>query len=138
MSNIAEVEQGVAAIRDICSLPVIAQMTIGTDNRTIYGDSPRTIAERLDRAGADVIGLNCSVGPDVMLDAIEEMSAVTARKLSCQPNAGLPREVAGRQMYMASPDYMAKYAKRLIHKHVKFLVGCCGRSPKLVKMSAVA
>src|SRR2546430_16426837 len=129
MSNIAEVEQGVAAIRDICSLPVIAQMTIGTDNRTIYGDSPRTIAERLDRAGADVIGLNCSVGPDVMLDAIEEMSAVTARKLSCQPNAGLPREVAGPQSYKASPDYMGQYAKRLIHKGGEIPGGCDGTNP---------
>src|SRR5438874_10744690 len=138
MSNIAEVEQGVAAIRDVCTLPVIAQMTIGNDNRTIYGDSPRLIAERLDRAGADVIGLNCSVGPDVMLDAIEEMSAVTAKKLSCQPNAGLPREVAGRQMYMASPDYMGKYAKRLIHKGVKFLGGCCGTTPEHIKVMADA
>jgi methionine synthase I (cobalamin-dependent)/5,10-methylenetetrahydrofolate reductase len=138
MSNIAEVEQGILAIRDVCSLPIIAQMTIGTDNRTTYGDSPRLIAERLDRAGADVIGLNCSVGPDVMLDAIEEMSTVTAKKLSCQPNAGLPREVAGRQMYMASPDYMAKYAKRLIHKGVKFLGGCCGTTPEHIKMMADA
>ncbi len=138
MSNIAEVEQGILAVRDICSLPVVAQMTIGNDVQTIYGDSPRLIAERLDRAGADVIGLNCSVGPDIMLDAIEEMGAVTAKKLSCQPNAGLPREVAGRQMYMASPDYMAKYAKRLIHKGVKFLGGCCGTTPEHIKMMADA
>src|SRR5438067_899443 len=138
MSNIAEVEQGILAIRDICSLPIIAQMTIGNDSRTIYGDAPKLIAERLDRAGADVIGLNCSVGPDVMLDAIEEMSAVTAKKLSCQPNAGLPREVAGRQMYMASPDYMGKYAKRLIHKGVKFLGGCCGTTPEHIKVMADA
>jgi homocysteine S-methyltransferase len=138
MSNIAEVEQGIAAIRDICSIPIIAQMTIGNDSRTIYGDSPKLIAERLDRAGADVIGLNCSVGPDVMLDAIEEMSSVTAKKLSCQPNAGMPREVAGRQMYMASPEYMGKYAKRLIHKGVKFLGGCCGTTPEHIKVMADA
>ena len=138
MSNIAEVEQGILAIRDVCTLPIIAQMTIGNDSRTIYGDSPRLIAERLDRSGADVIGLNCSVGPDVMLDAIEEMSSVTAKKLSCQPNAGLPREVAGRQMYMASPDYMGKYAKRLIHKGVKFLGGCCGTTPEHIKVMADA
>ncbi|MBV9493561.1 MAG: bifunctional homocysteine S-methyltransferase/methylenetetrahydrofolate reductase, partial [Acidobacteria bacterium] len=138
MSNIAEIEQALLAVRDVCTLPVVAQMTIGTDGRTIYGDTPRTIAQRLDRAGADVIGLNCSVGPDVMLDAIEEMSAVTARKISCQPNAGLPREVNGRQMYMASPDYMGKYAKRLIHKGVKFLGGCCGTTPEHVKVMADA
>ena len=138
MSNIAEIEQGILAVRDVCTLPIIAQMTIGTDVRTVYGDPPRVIAQRLDAAGADVIGLNCSVGPDVMLDAIEEISAVTAKKISCQPNAGLPRDVAGRQMYMASPDYMAKYAKRLIHKGVKFLGGCCGTTPEHIKNMADA
>jgi methionine synthase I (cobalamin-dependent)/5,10-methylenetetrahydrofolate reductase len=138
MSNIAEIEQGIAAIRDVCSLPIVAQMTIGPDGRTVYGDTPRVIAQRLDRAGADVIGLNCSVGPDVMLDAIEEITAVTAKKISCQPNAGLPREVNGRQMYMASPEYMAKYAKRLIHKGVKFIGGCCGTTPDHIKMIADA
>ncbi|HUR82387.1 MAG TPA: bifunctional homocysteine S-methyltransferase/methylenetetrahydrofolate reductase [Thermoanaerobaculia bacterium] len=133
-SNIDELEQALAAIRDVCSLPVIAQMTIGTDGRTIFGDVPRTFAQRLDRAGADVIGVNCSVGPDLMLDAIEEIASVTAKKISCQPNAGLPRDVNGRQMYMASPEYFSKYAKRLIHKGVKFIGGCCGTMPEHIKM----
>ena len=138
MANIAEMEQAIVAVREICSLPIIAQMTIGTDGRTAYGDLPKTIAQRLDRAGADVIGLNCSVGPDIMLDAIEEIAHVTAKKLSCQPNAGLPRDVNGRQMYMASPDYFSKYAKRLIHKGVKFIGGCCGTTPEHIKMMADA
>ncbi|HYH06549.1 MAG TPA: bifunctional homocysteine S-methyltransferase/methylenetetrahydrofolate reductase [Thermoanaerobaculia bacterium] len=137
-SNIDEMEQAIAAIRDVCSLPVVAQMTIGVDGRTVFGDTPRTLAQRLDRAGADVIGLNCSVGPDLLLDAIEEMAAVTAKKISCQPNAGLPRDVNGRQMYMASPEYFAKYAKRLIHKGVKFIGGCCGTTPEHIKMMADA
>lgn len=137
-SNISEIEQAIAAIRDVCSLPIIAQMTIGVDGRTTFGDTPHVIAQRLDRVGVDVMGLNCSVGPDIMLDAIEEMAAVTARKISCQPNAGLPRDVNGRQMYMASPDYFAKYAKRLIHKGVKFIGGCCGTTPEHVKMMADA
>jgi len=137
-SNIAEIEAAIAAIRDICSLPIVAQMTIGTDGRTIFGDVPRTIAQILDRAGADVIGINCSVGPDLMLDAIEEMALSTAKKLSCQPNAGLPRDVNGRQMYMASPEYLAKYARRLIHKGVKFIGGCCGTTPEHIKMMADA
>ena len=138
VSNIAEMEQGILAVRDVCTLPVIAQMTIGTDSRTVYGDTARDIAQRLDAIGADVIGLNCSVGPDIMLDAIEEISAITARKIACQPNAGLPRDVNGRQMYMASPDYMGKYAKRLIHKGVKFLGGCCGTTPEHIKVMADA
>jgi methionine synthase I (cobalamin-dependent)/5,10-methylenetetrahydrofolate reductase len=137
-SNVAELEQAILAVRDISSLPVVAQFTIGVDGRTAFGDTPRFVAQQLDRAGADVIGLNCSVGPDVMLDAIEEIAAVTARKISCQPNAGLPRDVNGRQMYMASPDYFAKYAKRLIHKGVKFLGGCCGTTPDHIKMMADA
>ncbi|HEX6096710.1 MAG TPA: bifunctional homocysteine S-methyltransferase/methylenetetrahydrofolate reductase [Thermoanaerobaculia bacterium] len=137
-SNISEIEQAIAAIREVCSLPVVAQMTIGTDGRTIFGDVPRTFAQRLDRAGADVIGINCSVGPDLMLDAIEEIASVTAKKISCQPNAGLPRDVNGRQMYMASPEYFSKYAKRLIHKGVKFIGGCCGTTPEHVKMMADA
>jgi methionine synthase I (cobalamin-dependent)/5,10-methylenetetrahydrofolate reductase len=137
-SNIAEMEQAIGAIREICMLPIVGQMTIGVDGQTVFGDTPRVLAQRLDRAGADVIGLNCSIGPDVMLDAIEEMAAATAKKISCQPNAGLPRDVNGRQMYMASPDYFAKYAKRLIHKGVKFIGGCCGTTPEHIKMMADA
>lgn len=137
-SNIAEIEQAIRAIRDLCSLPIVAQMTIGTDQQTIFGDSVSTIARRLESAGADVIGLNCSVGPDVMLDAVEELAAATGRKISCQPNAGQPRDVHGRQMYMASPEYMSKYARRLIHKGVKFIGGCCGTTPEHIKMMADA
>ncbi|MFZ2493427.1 MAG: bifunctional homocysteine S-methyltransferase/methylenetetrahydrofolate reductase, partial [Thermoanaerobaculia bacterium] len=135
-SNLVEIEQAIAAVRDVCNLPIVAQMTIANDGRTIFGDTPRTMALRLDSAGADVIGLNCAVGPDVMLDAIEEMGSVTAKKLSCQPNAGLPRDVNGRQIYMASPDYFGKYAKRLIHKGVKFIGGCCGTTPDHIKVMA--
>ena len=137
-ANLSEIEQAIAAVRDVCTLPVIAQMTISTDGRTTFGVTPADIARRLDIAGADVIGLNCSVGPDVMLDAVEAMASVTSKKISCQPNAGLPREIGGRQMYMASPDYMGKYAKRLIYKGVKFLGGCCGTTPEHIKVMADA
>jgi homocysteine S-methyltransferase len=137
-SNIAEIEEAIAAVRDVCSAPIVAQMTIGNDRRTVYGDTPTHIAQHLEAAGADVVGLNCSVGPDVMLDAVEELASATGRKISCLPNAGQPREVGGRQMYMASPDYMSKYAKRLIHKGVKFIGGCCGTTPDHIKMMADA
>jgi methionine synthase / methylenetetrahydrofolate reductase(NADPH) len=128
-SNLSEIEEGIHAIREICSLPVIAQMTVGNDGRTLFGDVPRSIARKLEAAGADVIGLNCSVGPDIMLDAIDELASATSKRISCMPNAGQPREIQGRQMYMASPEYVGKYAKRLIHKGVKFIGGCCGTTP---------
>lgn len=137
-SNASEIEQGIYAAKDVCTLPIIAQMTISNDGRTIFGLAPEDIAGRLDAAGADVVGLNCSVGPDVMLDAVEAMASVTSRKISCQPNAGLPREIYGRQIYMASPEYMGKYAKRLIYKGVKFLGGCCGTTPEHIKLMADA
>jgi methionine synthase / methylenetetrahydrofolate reductase(NADPH) len=79
--------------------------------------------------GADVIGLNCSVGPAVMLDAIEEMAEATSLPLSAQPNAGLPRTVRDRQIYLASPEYVAEYARRMIDVGVRFLGGCCGTTP---------
>src|SRR5439155_25793774 len=78
-------------------------------------------------------GLNCSVGPQIILECIERMAAVTRRKLSAQPNAGMPREVGGRSMYMASPEYMATYARHLIHAGAKVLGGCCGTTPEHIK-----
>lgn len=137
-SDLTEIEQAILAVKDVCSLPVVAQVTIGPDGRTIYGAAPSVIGQRLGASGADVIGLNCSVGPDVMLDAIEELAGSSGKKVSCQPNAGLPRDVNGRQMYMASPDYMAKYAKRLIQRGAKYIGGCCGTTPEHIKMMADA
>src|SRR5690606_362575 len=96
------------------------------------------IARALTDLGADVVGLNCSVGPAVMLDALEAMLDGTHRPLSAQPNAGLPRSVGDRKMYLASPEYMAQYAHRMIEAGVRFIGGCCGTTPEHVaKMRSV-
>ncbi len=137
-SDVAEIKQAIAAVRAICDLPIVAQMTIQNDGNTSYGTSPEFFTKQLDDWGADVIGLNCSVGPHAMLDALEKMRQVTQRKLSAQPNGGLPRQVDGRLMYMASPEYMAKYAKRLIQSGAKFVGGCCGTTPRHIKQIANA
>lgn len=137
-SDVAEIHQAINAIRGVCDLPIVAQMTIQNDGNTSYGTSPELFTKRLDEWGADIIGLNCSVGPHAMLDALEKMRQVTSRKLSAQPNGGLPRQVDGRLMYMASPEYMAKYAKRLIQSGAKFVGGCCGTTPKHIKEIANA
>src|SRR5215469_8506671 len=90
-ADLDEMEQAVRAARDVDpAMPVIAQMTIGVDGRTPYGVPPQEVARALDRFGADVIGLNCSVGPQAILDSIERMVPETRRKLSAQPNAGMP------------------------------------------------
>jgi homocysteine S-methyltransferase len=137
-SDVAEIHQALIAVRSVCDLPVIAQMTIQNDGNTSYGTSPEIFTRRLDEWGADVIGLNCSVGPHAMFEAIEKMQQVTRRKLSAQPNNGLPRQVDGRMFYMASPDYMAKYAKRLIQAGAKFIGGCCGTTPEHIRQIANA
>jgi len=137
-SDLREMHQAMQAVRAVTDLPIISQMTIQEDGRTTYGSVPADIARTLDRWGADVIGLNCSVGPAPMLEAIEQMAQVTTRKLAAQPNAGMPREVDGRKMYMSSPDYMAKYAKRLIQAGVRLIGGCCGTTPEHIRQMADA
>jgi homocysteine S-methyltransferase len=136
-SDLLEIEQAIVAAREVDpAMPVVAQMTIGVDGLTPYGASPEDVARALDRWGADVVGLNCSVGPQAILDAIERMARVTKRKLSAQPNAGMPRDVGGRSMYMASPEYMATYARHLIHAGSKVVGGCCGTTPDHIKAVA--
>jgi methionine synthase I (cobalamin-dependent)/5,10-methylenetetrahydrofolate reductase len=133
-SDVSEIRQAIRAIRELCDLPIIAQMTIMTDGNTLFGTTPEVFTERLDQWGADVIGLNCGVGPAIILNALEKMRAVTKKKLSAQPNAGLPRDVQGRQFYMCSPEYMSKFAKRFIQNGAKFIGGCCGTTPSHIKL----
>ena len=133
-SDLEEMAQAIAAAREVDpAMPVIAQMTIGTDGVTPYGATPEDVARTLDELGADVIGLNCSVGPQIILEAIERMAAVTSRKLSAMPNAGMPREVGGRRIYMASPEYMATYARHLVQAGARVVGGCCGTTPDHIR-----
>ena len=132
-SDPAELVAAFRAVRSLSDVPVIAQMTVGEDGRTSYGTDVEHLAAELDELGADVIGLNCSVGPAAMLDALEKMARVTRKPLSAQPNAGLPRTVRDRKIYLASPDYMAAYARRLIDAGARFVGGCCGTTPDHVR-----
>ncbi len=136
-SDLEEIEQAILAARAVDpTMPVIAQATVGPDLRTTYGATPEDVARCFDAWGVDVIGLNCSVGPQTILEAIERMAPLTSRKLSAQPNAGMPREVGGRSMYMASPEYMATYARHLIQAGAKIVGGCCGTTPEHIRAMA--
>src|SRR4051812_37025338 len=129
-SDLEEIEQAIRAARAVApEKPIIAQMTIGADCLTPYGASPADVARALDEWGADVIGLNCSVGPQTILDCIEKMAPVTRKKLSAQPNAGMPRDVGGRSMYMASPEYMATHARHLLQAGGQNVGGGCRNAP---------
>lgn len=132
-ADLSEIQCAVRAVRTETDLPVFAQMTVGQDGKTAYGTDTRHLATELSTSGADVIGLNCSVGPAVMLDAIEDMADATALPLSAQPNAGFPRTVRDRKIYLASPEYMAQYSRRMIDVGVCFVGGCCGTTPDHVR-----
>jgi methionine synthase / methylenetetrahydrofolate reductase(NADPH) len=132
-SDVSELRAALEAVKAACDLPVIAQMTVGTDGKTHYGTDPETFGPRLAAMGASVIGVNCSVGPHGVLEAIEKLSRVTSCPLSAQPNAGLPREVGDRKIYMASPEYMASYARRMVEAGARVVGGCCGTTPDHIK-----
>jgi methionine synthase / methylenetetrahydrofolate reductase(NADPH) len=132
-SDLNELEAALCAVKGLTDLPVIAQMTVGQDGNTSYGTNVETIASKLTELGANVVGLNCSVGPAAMLDAIERMVERTDRPISAQPNAGLPRAVDDRRIYLASPEYMGSYARRMIQAGARFVGGCCGTTPDHIK-----
>ncbi len=132
-SDLNEMEQAFKAVRSRSPLPVMCQVTVGEDGSTSYGTSPEDVATAVTAWGADVIGINCSVGPAVMLDAVERMAEVTDLPLSAQPNAGLPRAVGDRKIYLASPEYMAQYARRMIEAGARFVGRCCGTSPEHIR-----
>lgn len=137
-SELPQIEQAILAIREICDIPIIAQMTIQMDGKTTFGTTPEAFTAALDGLDVDVIGLNCGMGPNHTLNALEKMRPVTAKRLSAQPNAGLPRDVQGRQFYMGSPEYMAEFSRRFVQAGAKFVGGCCGTTPTHIKLIAEA
>ncbi len=129
-SDLAELAAAVRAVRSTSALPIVAQMTTGDDGQAADGTPAERFMPELERAGADVIGLNCSVGPAAMLETIERMARVSRARLAAQPNAGRPRDVDGRNLYLSSPEYMASYARRFVTAGVRLVGGCCGTTPE--------
>jgi homocysteine S-methyltransferase len=129
-SDLRELAIAIRAVRAVSeSMPVIAQMTFGDDGSTPLGAKPEHVARTLSELDVDVIGANCSVGPELMLRVIERLRTATRLPLSVQPNAGLPEVVDGRVIYLCSPEYMAHYAKRFLGAGAAIIGGCCGTTP---------
>jgi methionine synthase / methylenetetrahydrofolate reductase(NADPH) len=128
--DLNEIAAAIAAVRSVCDLPVVAQMTIEDDGNTLDGTPPEQFVPALQSRGADVIGLNCSIGPAHMLETLERMALLTNVRLSAQPNAGRPRDIEGRTIYLTSPEYMASYARRFLTHRVRLVGGCCGTTPE--------
>ncbi len=135
--DVTELLAATAAIRSICDLPMVAQMTIEEDGNSFDGAPPEQFVPALE-PHADVVGVNCSIGPAPMLETIERMSAITRARLSAQPNAGRPRDIEGRNIYLSSPEYVASYARRFMSHGVRLVGGCCGTTPEHIRQIKMA
>jgi methionine synthase I (cobalamin-dependent)/5,10-methylenetetrahydrofolate reductase len=132
-----ELHQAVLAARDVNPhLALIAQVTIDEDGNCLDGATPEDFAPKIEDWGVDVLGCNCSVGPVAMLEGIERVRRLTTRPMSAMPNAGMPRNVEGRNIYLCSPEYMASYARKFVTAGVSVVGGCCGTTPDHIRAMA--
>jgi len=126
--------QALRAVKELNDeIPIIAQVTINDDINLLSGEPLEYFVKGISDYKADVIGLNCSVGPKLMLEGVEKLRQLTSLPISVQPNAGIPQNIGGRNIYMASPEYMAEYAKRFIQNGATIVGGCCGTNPSHIQ-----
>ena len=129
-----EAEQAIKAAQEVAPhLPVLAMITVDEEANCLDGSSPEVAAARLTSWGADGIGVNCSTGPATVLTALERLAAATSLPLVSMPNAGMPRAVDGRNIYLTSPEYMASFAKKFLKAGAQFIGGCCGTTPNHIR-----
>jgi homocysteine S-methyltransferase len=134
MMSLDEAEQAIAAAREAApQLPVVVLMTADEEANCLDGSSPELAARRLTEAGANAIGCNCSVGPATVLTVIERMRPETSLPLVAMPNAGVPRNVEGRNIYLTSPEYMARFALKFLRAGASWVGGCCGTTPAHIR-----
>jgi len=134
MTSLAEAGEAICAAREVApGLRLVAMMTVDEDGNCLDGSTPEIAAERLTKWGANAVGCNCSSGPAIVLTVIERMRLATRLPLAAMPNAGMPRAVEGRNIYMASPEYMASFARKFIHAGTSLIGGCCGTTPNHIR-----
>src|SRR5579872_5292235 len=130
-----ELHQAILAAREVApKMPLVAQVTIDEEGNCLDGSTPEFFTPRIEEWGPDVIGCNCSVGPVAMLEGIERIRALTSLPLAAQPNAGIPRSVEGRNIYLCSPEYMASYTRKFVAAGVRLVGGCCGTTPDHIRV----
>ena len=134
MTSLVEAEQAVKAAREVApDVPVIVLVTVDEEGNCLDGASAETAAKRLAATGANAIGCNCSAGPATVLSVIERMRPVTTLPLVAMPNAGIPRAVEGRTIYLTSPEYMASFTRKLVKAGASLVGGCCGTTPSYTR-----
>ena len=132
-SNVEELVEAIHGVREGSDKPVIASFTVNDQGVTLHGTPARDGGARLEQAGADVVGLNCSTGPRAILQSMLQVAEVTDKPLAARPNAGMPRQIDGRLFYESNPDYFARFARRFLQAGGRLLGGCCGTTPEHIR-----
>ena len=132
-TDLEEMKLAIQAVRKVTDLPLVAEMTFTEDGRTLYGAYPEDVVRVTQSLGVNVLGANCSVGPQKILEIVQRLRRRTELPISVMPNAGLPQFVSGRFLYLASPDYFADYAVRLKAAGAHLIGGCCGTTPAHIR-----
>jgi methionine synthase I (cobalamin-dependent)/5,10-methylenetetrahydrofolate reductase len=127
-----ELWQAVRAVRSVSDKPIVACMSFSPERGRAPADAPDELA-KVASWPVDAVGVNCGAGPRTVLEIVEAAASKISKPLLAMPNAGHPQEVDGRQIYMASPEYMAEYARRFVQKGAKAVGGCCGTTPEMIK-----
>lgn len=134
MPALNEAREAIMAAREAApDLPVLTMVTVDDESNCLDGSSPAQAAAWLTESGASAVGVNCSSGPSTVLTAIEVMRSATALPIAAMPNAGLPRAIEGRNIYLCSPEYMASFARKAIAAGAQFVGGCCGTTPNHIR-----
>jgi homocysteine S-methyltransferase len=139
MPAMNEAREALAAAREVApGLPVVISVTVDDDGNCLDGASPEQAAAQLTEWGADAVGVNCSTGPSTVLTAVEAMRTATTLPLSAMPNAGMPRNVDGRNVYLISPEFMASFARKAVAAGAQLVGGCCGTTPNHIRAMRAA
>jgi homocysteine S-methyltransferase len=134
MPSLDMARAAVDAIRGQSALPILVSLTFNEEGTTFYGDKPEDVVRTLEGWDVQMVGANCSQGPQPMLETVQRMAAAAQRvKLSAMPNAGAPALVDGRYVYLCTPEYMASYARRFLASGVTMVGGCCGTTPAHIR-----
>ncbi len=133
-TDLREISEALKAAKELGDVPVVAQMTFTEEGKSLMGDKPAEVVKKLRALGADIVGANCSVGPQGIYEVMEIMTQVDEGTLSAMPNAGMPKLIGGRYMYLSSPEYMATYARRMVEIGVNIVGGCCGSTPEHIRL----
>ncbi|HEX7401898.1 MAG TPA: homocysteine S-methyltransferase family protein, partial [candidate division Zixibacteria bacterium] len=132
-SDLTELKLAVSSVKKICQLPIIASMTFNEDRNTIHGLSPEEAGYEMNQMEVEIIGANCSTGPQNMPEITKSLSQVSSKMLSIQPSAGIPRYLDGSFIYPASPEYFTERLRECIKAGADIIGGCCGTTPEYIR-----